>query len=100
MCRELQAGVSEGTAYENWGKRIGLQEYLRLSTLLSQNLKKGNSTLLLRLKEEAQKACTEQMQHSRKLCEEATTKLLLPMTLLLVVVMLIIMLPAFSSMGM
>ena len=96
-CHELQAGVSEGAAYEHFGKRIGLQEYIRLSTLLMQNIKKGNSTLLQRLREEADKACIEQMQSSRKLGEEATTKLLLPMVMMLLVVMLMIMLPAFYS---
>lgn len=98
-CRELQIGVSEGKVYEHWGKRTGVQEYVRLSTLLMQNLKKGNNTLLQRLKEEADKACTEQLQNSRRLGEEASTKLLLPMVLMLVVVMLLIMIPAFSSVG-
>lgn len=98
-CRELQAGVSEGAAYEHFGKRTGLQEYIRLSTLLMQNLKKGNSTLLQRLKEEADKAGIEQLQNSRRLGEEASTKLLLPMVMMLVVVMLMIMIPAFSSVG-
>lgn len=98
-CRELQAGVSEGSVYEHFGKRVGLQEYIRLSTLLMQNLKKGNRTLLQRLKEEADKACIEQLQNSRKLGEEASTKLLLPMMLMLAVVMVLIMIPAFSSVG-
>lgn len=99
ICRELQAGVSEGAAYERFGKRTGLQEYIRLSTLLMQNLKKGNSTLLQRLKEEADRACMEQLQNSRRMGEEASTKLLLPMVMMLLVVMLIIMIPAFSSVG-
>lgn len=98
-CRELKAGVSEGTAYEHFGKRTGLQEYIRLSTLLTQNLKKGNSTLLQRLREEAGKASLERIQYGRRLGEEAMTKLLLPMVMMLLVVMLIIMIPAFSSMG-
>lgn len=98
-CREIQAGVSEGAAYEHFGKRTGLQEYMRLSTLLMQNLKKGNSTLLQRLREEADRACIEQLQNSRKLGEEAVTKLLLPMVMMLVVVMLLIMIPAFASTG-
>ncbi len=98
-CHELQVGVSEGAAYEHFGKRTGLQEYIRLSTLLMQNIKKGNNTLLQRLREEADKACIEQLQNSRKLGEEATTKLLLPMVMMLLVVMLMIMLPAFSSVG-
>lgn len=98
-CRELKAGVSEGAAYEHFGKRTGLQEYIRLSTLLTQNLKKGNSTLLQRLREEAEKSSLERIQYGRRLGEEAMTKLLLPMVMMLLVVMLMIMIPAFSAMG-
>lgn len=98
-CRQLQAGVSEGVVYEQFGKRTGLQEYVRLSSLLTQNLKKGNSALLKRLREEVDKAYLEQLQNSRRLGEEASTKLLLPMVMLLAVVMLMIMIPAFSSVG-
>ena len=39
-CRELHSGISEGQSYEHFGRRTGLQEYIRLSTLLAQNLKK------------------------------------------------------------
>lgn len=98
-CRELKSGVSEGAAYEHFGKRTGLQEYIRLSTLLTQNLKKGNAALLSRLREEAQGASAKRLQRSRKMSEEAGTKLLLPMVMMLAVVMIMIMLPAFSSMG-
>lgn len=98
-CRELRTGTSEGAVYEHFGKRTGLQEYIRLSTLLTQNLKKGNSTLLQRLREEADKASTERIQYGKRLGEEAVTKLLLPMVMMLLVVMLMIMIPAFSSVG-
>ncbi len=98
-CRELKAGVSEGAVYEHFGKRTGVQEYIRLCTLLIQNLKKGNCTLLQRLREEAQKASEEQIRYGKQLCEEAVTKLLLPMVLMLLVIMLMIMIPAFSTMG-
>lgn len=98
-CRELKAGVSEASAYEHFGRRTGLQEYIRLSTLMAQNLKKGSSSLLPRLHEEAERAQAEQIQLGRRLGEEASTKLLLPMVMLLGVVMVIVMLPAFSSMG-
>lgn len=97
-CRELHSGVSEGVVYEHFGKRTGLQEYIRLGTLLTQNLKKGNSTLLERLKEEADRAGEEKLQSCKRLGEEAGTKLLVPMVLMLVVVMIMIMIPAFSSM--
>ena len=97
-CRELNSGVSEGASYEHFGRRTGLQEYIRLSTLLAQNLKRGNSTLLERLREEADKAAEERLQQSKKLGEEAGTKLLVPMVLMLAVVMAVIMIPAFSNM--
>lgn len=96
-CHELDSGVSEGAAYERFGKRTGLQEYIRLSTLLMQNLKRGNATLLVRLREEADRAAEERLHQSKKLGEEASTKLLLPMVMMLAVVMVIIMAPAFSA---
>lgn len=97
-CRELHSGISEATAYEHFGKRTGLQEYIRLSTLLTQNLKKGNSALLERLREEAERAGEERLQSCKRLGEEAGTKLLVPMVLMLLVVMVMIMIPAFSAM--
>lgn len=97
-CRELHAGTSEGAAYEHFGRRTGLQEYIRLSTLLTQNLKRGNSMLLDRLREEADRAAQERLQQSKKLGEEAGTKLLIPMVMMLAVIMVIIMIPAFSGM--
>ena len=97
--REIRMGVPEKTAYEGFGKRTGIREYVRLSTFLLQNLKKGSTTLLRQLKEEAQTAEELRMQNARKLSEEATTKLLLPMVLLLVIVMVMIMVPAFSNAG-
>lgn len=98
-CRELKSGVSEGAAYERFGKRTGIQEYIRLSTLMTQNLKKGSGSLLSRLREEADKALAERIQAGKKLGEEASTKLLLPMIMMLGVVMVMVILPAFSSMG-
>lgn len=97
-CRELRSGISEGAAYEHFGKRAGMQEYIRLSTLLTQNLKRGNSSLLERLREEADKVSEERLQQSRKLGEEAGTKLLVPMVMMLAVIMVMIMIPAFSAM--
>lgn len=97
-CRELQSGTSEGAAYEHFGKRTGQQEYIRLSTLLMQNVKRGNGALLERLREEADKAGEEKLMESRRLGEEAGTKLLIPMVMMLAVVMVVIMVPAFSDM--
>ena len=97
--REIRMGIPERTAYEGFGKRTGIREYVRLSTFLLQNLKKGSTTLLGQLQEETRAAEELRMQNARKLSEEAATKLLLPMVLLLVIVMVMIMVPAFSNAG-
>ncbi len=96
-CREMNSGVAEGAAYERFGRRTGLQQYVRLSGMLVQNLKRGNHSLPARLREEAYRAGEEKLQLGRKLGEEAGTKLLVPMVMMLAVVMLLIMVPAFSS---
>lgn len=98
-CRELKAGVSESDAYERFGRRTGLQEYIRLSTLMTQNLKKGSMSLLQRLHEEAERTLSQRIQTGRRLGEEASTKLLMPMVMMLGVIMVMVMLPAFISMG-
>ena len=96
-CRELQTGIAENQAYERFGVRCGLQEYIRFGALLSQNLKKGSDKLLVRLREEADGTMREQIDCSRKIGEEASTKLLLPMIMMLIVVMIMIMVPAFGT---
>lgn len=99
-CYEMDSGTSEGEAYERFGRRCGLQQYVKLATLLVQNLQKGNSTMLVQLKEEAEIAFAERMNQARKKGEEAGTKLLMPMMLLLGMVMVFIMIPAFGTFGM
>lgn len=95
--RELGLGMVETKVYERFGSRCGTQEYVRLGALLSQNVKKGSRGLAIRLREEAEEARKEQMQHSRQLGEEASTKLLVPMVMMLGIVMVLIMIPAFGS---
>ena len=97
--RETEAGVPESVAYEHFGKRTGLQSYVKLAALLNQNLKRGTGTLFLRLEEEALQSSQERIQNGKKLGEEAGTKLLIPMVLMLGVVMLMIMIPAFTGLG-
>ncbi len=94
---ELESGISEHEAYVNLGKRTGVQEFIRLGSLLAQNLKRGNSTLLLRLQEEVNRASVERMQNAKKCAEEAVTKLLVPMVMMLAIVMIMVMMPAFTS---
>ncbi|MDE5933967.1 MAG: hypothetical protein K2H40_16000, partial [Lachnospiraceae bacterium] len=97
LCHELQSGVSETEAYAHLGQRCRLPPYMKLSTLLSQNLRKGNSDLLLKLRQEAVTAFEERKNSAKKAGEEAGTKLLLPMMMMLCIVMVLIMIPAYFT---
>ena len=97
LCHELQSGVSETDAYAHLGKRCRLQPYMKLSTLLSQNLRKGNRDLLSKLRQEAETAFEERKNSAKKAGEEAGTKLLLPMMMMLCIVMVLIMIPAYFT---
>ncbi|MDO4553945.1 MAG: type II secretion system F family protein [Lachnospiraceae bacterium] len=94
MMNQLKTGTSERMAYEQYAKRMGENCYLRLMTLVVQNLQKGTLGLLKALSEEEESAFAKRLDRARKKGEEAGTRLLFPMLLLLVVVMAVVMLPA------
>ena len=95
--QEMKSGISEMAAYDRFGKRCNVQIYLKFSTLLMQNLRKGSTGLCTLLREESRLAFVERKNLIRKRGEEAGTKLLLPMMLMLCLVMVMIMLPAFLT---
>lgn len=95
---EIQNGVTEIEAYDRFGRRVQLVPYMKLSSLLVQNTKKGTSDLLQLLEYEAVQAFEERKEIAKRLGEEAGTKLLGPMVLMLFIVLIIIMVPAFMQM--
>lgn len=97
--RELESGMSERKAYEIFGRRIGILSYMKFSTLLVQNLRKGSNDLLNILEYEAVDAFRQRKEQAKALGEEAGTKLLMPMMLILLVVLLMIIYAAFYSMS-
>ncbi len=97
---ELNLGVSEYKVYDDFGRRIKLQPYLKFSTLIVQNLQKGSKGLLELLEMEAIEAFEDRKMLAKRLGEEAGTKLLVPMMLMLLIVLVIIIFPAFISLKM
>ncbi len=96
--REMKSGVPEAVAYENFGRRCGLPTYIKLGSLLSQNLKKGSRGLTRLLEREALMSMEQHKMLARKLGEKAGIKMLLPMIMMFGVVLAVIMVPAFLSM--
>lgn len=100
MCvtlREMQSGVPEKEAYERFGKRCGMAQYMKLGAMLSQNVKKGSRGFCDTLKLEALQSFENRKREAKQLGEEASTKLLLPMFGMLAVVMIMVIVPAFLS---
>lgn len=94
---EMESGVAQTKAYERFGRRCRVQCYNRLSTMLSQNVKKGATNLATLLREETAYAFEERKHTARRFGEKAGTKLLMPMMMLLCMIMVVIMVPAFKT---
>lgn len=95
--REICDGESEKMAYQRFADRIKMAPYHRFVRLLINNLQKGNSGLCMLLEQESERAFAERRMFAKKLGEEASTKLLLPMILMLGIVMAITMVPAITG---
>ncbi|MGI6006073.1 MAG: type II secretion system F family protein [Ruminococcus sp.] len=93
---EMEQGIPEAEAYEHLGNRCGLAVYKTFSTLLIQNLKKGNGEIIDMLEREAVDAFENRKRRAKILGEQAGTKLLVPMVLMLVIVFVILLFPAGS----
>ena len=96
-CYEMKSGVSEGAAYENFGRRCGLPKFIKLGSLLEQNLRKGYRGLVALLEKEAVSSMEERKNLARKLGEQAGNRMLFPMMLMLGIVLVILVVPAFLS---
>lgn len=96
---QMQYGTAEVKAYEDFGRRCGLGQYLKFSSLLIQNIKIGAKGSGRILTEAADEAMLLRKENARKLGEQLGVKLLAPMMLLLVLVMLLVIVPAFMAMN-
>lgn len=94
---EIKSGTSEMKAYEDFGRRTKNQRYLKLSSLITQNLRKGSKGLSKILESESLDAFEDRKAYAKTVGEEAGTKLMMPMFLNLILVLIIIMIPACMS---
>ena len=94
---ELKQGGSEGRAYLEFGRRIGLHSYVKLGTMLSQSVRQGISGLSENFEEEMRSAMEQKKNEALKKGEEAGTRILFPMMLMLAVVIASLVVPALMS---
>lgn len=94
---EIESGIGEVKAIEHFGERCMLPKYRKFSNLLSQNLRKGTREIIDLLEKEAEMSNEERKNCAKKLGEEASTKMLIPMMIMFGIVVAVIMVPAFTS---
>ncbi|BBF41448.1 hypothetical protein lbkm_0122 [Lachnospiraceae bacterium KM106-2] len=94
---EIENGTSEYQAYLEFAQRCGINEVTKFISTLVQNMRKGNKELVEYLKTASKESWNEKKQNVRIKGEEASNKLLIPITIMFVGLMLMIMIPLMSN---
>ena len=95
--REINDGKRERIAYQNFCERVNIMCYHRLIRLLISSLDRGSRNICENLEQESEEAFEERKAVARRLGEEASTKMLLPMMIMMSIVIAVIIVPAILS---
>ncbi|MBQ0025771.1 MAG: type II secretion system F family protein [Lachnospiraceae bacterium] len=95
--RRMGQGYTEEEALTEFGKRIGLNDYLRFIGTLESQRKNGKAELLAFLRDEANGALEKSLTVAKRRGEKMSSKLLVPMILLFAIVLALLIIPAFIS---
>lgn len=96
---EMNNGVSEIDAYLNFGNRCGVQFVKKFTSMLCQNLTKGNKELVDFLKAESAISWEEKKHYVKRKGEAASNKMMIPLGLILVGVFVMILVPVMGNLG-
>ena len=88
----------EADAYRNFADRCSVKEVRKFTSLILQNLQKGNSEIAFFLKEMSNEMWEEKKHLVKRKGEAANSKLLIPIGMIFVGILIMIMVPAFMNM--
>ncbi|MCR4437126.1 MAG: type II secretion system F family protein [Clostridiales bacterium] len=91
---EINTGKSQIQAYEDFAKRCRQQEITTFVTTLIQNMKRGNDEMVPVLRMLSMNSWENRKLVARRLGEEASTKLILPMMIVFIAILIMVMTPA------
>ena len=91
---EIRNGKPEMAAYEDFARRCRVKEITKFITTVMQNLRKGNGELVPLLKLQSNECWQLRKNMAKRLGEEASTKLVLPLMIMFVGILVIVILPA------
>lgn len=96
-CDEMNMGVSELDAYQNFAERCEVKEIKRFTSSVSQNMVKGNAELTKFLREMSDEMWNEKKNMVKRQGEAANSKLLIPTVMVFVGILIVIMVPMLSN---
>ncbi len=96
---EMENGVPELKAYQNFAERCELKEIKRFTSTVSQNILKGNEELSKFLREMSDEMWSEKKNLARQKGIAADSKLLFPTMLIFIGILILIMVPMMSGMN-
>ena len=96
--QEMNNGVLELTAYENFAERCGLKQMRRFSATIAQAKKKGNAEISFFIRELADDMWLEKKNLAKRKGAAAASKLVIPTALIFIGILIMIIVPAFSGM--
>lgn len=91
---EIKNGKSETAAYEDFARRCRAKEITKFIAAIIQNLRKGNGELVPLLKLQSNECWQLRKNMAKRLGEEASTKLVLPLMIMFIGILIIVILPA------
>lgn len=94
---DMNNGLSEFDAIIAFSERCNVDKVTKFASTMVQNLSKGNKELTEFLKRFSNEAWVEKKQYARQKGEEASGKLLIPITLMFLGVLLMVVVPIFMG---
>lgn len=94
---EMENGVTEIDAYRNFAERCNVKEIRKFTSLIIQNLNKGNEELAYFMKDLSDEMWEVKKSQVKQKGEKVNTQLLLPMMLILIGILIMVMVPVMQQ---
>lgn len=94
---EMENGVAEIDTYRNFAERCNVKEIRKFTSLIIQNLNKGNEELAYFMKDLSDEMWEVKKSQVKQKGEKANTQLLLPMMLILIGILIMVMVPVMQQ---
>lgn len=94
---EITAGKPENIAYEDFGKRCKIKEIMKFVSIIVLNLRKGGSEVVPTLRIQGTECWEMRKAEAKRLGEEATSKIMMPLMMMFIGVIIIVATPAILS---